>query len=111
MQYNNTITLIHNALTDFGEPVEETRADLRCCVLYQRNKAVSDPKGTGKAYDLKFIVGNKSFAPYSSIVSDALATFEFEATQYNTAGINAIKDFSGKTKYLEVELTEIKDGS
>jgi len=111
MQYNNTVSLVLNTLGDFAEETESSRADLKCCILYQRKVSRKEDKGRDKNYDLKMILPAKSYAPYSDILTKNLATFEFEGVKYVPEVISAIKDFSGKTKYLEIEAKEVKDGN
>lgn len=108
MQYNNTITIQSNTYNEFGEDVKASDATLKCCVLSQRKKTNRDNKGKAKQCDLKIIIAAKAFAPYNQVFSDNSAFFIFETLKYRPLVISAIKDFSGKTKYYEIECEQEK---
>jgi hypothetical protein len=71
----------------------------------------SENKGHQKNYDMKIITSNKTFAPYSSIFPDDTIIFQYNSVRYEPVAIRAISGFSGKVKYYEIQLRQVKDGA
>lgn len=113
MQFNNTVTIYFNTYNDFGEEVVEAdkTKPFKCCILEEKKLDRIEDKGNKKTYDMKFIMPSKSFAPYNQVFTDDTVTFGYDSKKYKALLIKPIKDFSGKDKYYEVELEQIKDGN
>lgn len=108
MQFNSTINIISNRYNDFGEEVAQSSTAMKCCVLASNKRANDKDNNKTNTYDLKIIVGYKGFAPYSKIFDDDTALFVYNATRYRPILIAGINDFSGKTKYFEIEMRQVK---
>lgn len=109
MQYNNTVAIQQNTYNDFGEE-KATKAiapTIKCRVLHEIKSTSNVDNSIRKKFDLKIIVGNKSFAPYDQLATNNTLTFIFETRKYRLSYIDKIRDFSGKTKFLEIGLIEI----
>jgi len=108
MQFNNKIDIVFNAYNEVGEDIAGPPTELRCCVLsYSAGRDDTDGAKTTK-YDLKIVVGYRAFSPYNKVMVDDTATFVFEGKKYRPVVVSGIKDFSGKTKYFEIELKQDK---
>jgi len=108
MQFNNKIQICFNTYNEVGEAVPGTPTELKCCVLYQKAERDETDQGKATKYDLKIVVGYKAFAPYNKLMVDDSPTFVFDGKKYCPKVVSGIKDFSGKTKFFELELTQDK---
>jgi hypothetical protein len=106
MQFNKKIAVTYNTRNEHDElePVEDK--ELRCCIIEQHRSTQETGDGKRRAYDLKFIVSNRSFAPYKDLFTSDTLTFTYDGVQYDPVLLTSINESSGKVKYYEVRLAE-----
>lgn len=110
MQFDKKITVVYTNTNDFSEPVEDDAKDIKCKILEQVKRTTKDEQGKSKKYDLKIIVGNKAFAPYTDLFTEDGLIFRYDGKTYEPLMITAINGFSGKVKFYEIELKAVPNG-
>jgi len=108
MQFNNKIDVNVNGYDEFAQEIVESSSVLKCHILSDK-KTVDDSDG-GKTYkyELVILTQNSMFAPNNVMFSDDTLTFFYLNRKFKIKSASAIVDFNGKTKYYEVELTQVK---
>lgn len=108
MQLNNKALLYTTSTNEFSEVVKTLIGDLKCAILKQ-TKSRDDGNSSHKYdYDMVIITTARAYSPYSLVFADDSIRIDVEGIHYRIIRIPAIKDFSGKTKYYEIYLSEIK---
>lgn len=108
MQYNNKIFIVFNTYDDFGQETESSKSELRCRILYRKKVAKEVDRSKTKKCDMKIVTGRKEFSPYNQLFDDDTILVEYDGLRYRPLVVTAINDFSGKAKYYEIELEQVK---
>lgn len=111
MQFKNRISLVYNTTNEHGEFVEGEKKQIRCLVVDHIQEQAERKDTKAKTYDLKVIISNKDYGAYKDIMSEMKVTFEYKGKVYDIKVITSINDFNGKTKYYEVDMKELRDGT
>lgn len=112
MQFNVKITVIYTALNDYGEEQTVEEKTMRCCIVEDKLMQEKSKEGKKRYFDLKVIAPGRAFTPYADLFSKhETLLFKRDETVYEPVLIAAINDLSGKPKYYQLELMEVRNGS
>lgn len=106
MQFNDRVTVIFNTYNSFGEEVAGTAYQIICRIMKLTSKRKRADDTEVKDFDAELIVPGKNYAPYTQLLTDESAMFSINGILYSASEVEAIRDFSGKTKYYSIGLME-----
>ena len=106
MRFKNVAYVIYNTYNDFGELEADSESEMKCLVLKHKKQNDMADNDYRYQYDLKIMVSYKTFSPYSDLFNSDMLKIKYDDTIYLPKVVTAINNFSGKTKYYELDCTE-----